>query len=186
MGLAEGGGWAMQGTHAYTHACGCRREVAVSWDGRRRSVTAWLLADEARRLGLGEDAGEYQLPPQTYAQVLAERSTPREGPCLRCDLAARRMDLAVLAGGLWEPQWWRQPAVVRAITRIARLTGGTVSQSPKSESLYVTWATGAWRISDHPWPGRPESLRHEHRAGRWYVARLVADWLGHEAGVALA
>lgn len=137
-----------------THACGCTVQHEIQWDGRRKNARA-------------------------EAVDLNERAWPEDDACLRCQVAERRAAIAAIAPHLTD--MWLDLRSLRAAARVARITGGTISQSPKSKSLYVTWATGAWRVSDHRWPGRPESLLHQHSAGiRRYVARLTPDWLARE------
>ena len=168
--------------------CGCEIEVRAEWDGRKTRPEEWpypglaaeaetlLTAEERERFGYrpAADGGAW-LNREGMARLQARARYAGE-LCPAC----RQAQLDKAAGGLFTPALDLQPTAVRAAARVARLTGGRWSRSPKSGSMYVTWAEGAWRVSDHPWPGCPDSLIREHRAGRWFVARLRADWLSRE------
>jgi len=139
------------------HACGCDVRHEAECDVRSwRSVARTLMFLRA--------------------------TNPSGEVCLRCQLAADRA--ASLGTPMDDPARWPvRRAHARAAIRVARLTGGSISRSPKSESVYVTWPGGAWRVSDHPWPGRHESLISERRLGysrRTYIARLATGWLERE------
>ena len=151
---------AMDTTVTLHHACGCRIEHAATYDGRVRNA-------------------------RQEAVAALERMYPPAEPCLKCAIAARTAKLAEFlpVGANWS---WTVPVRhARAVARVAKITGGHISCSPKSDSLYVTWPTGAWRISNHPWPGRRESLISQHAAGPGtFVARLTPNWLAREKGKA--
>lgn len=143
----------MKITSTINHRCGHTEVITVWCDGRSRK-------DRERA--------------EREAASL-ERAAASDDCC-----ACYHRRAAAMAGGDWADATIR-PAVIRAVLRVARLTGGRISRSPLSASLYVTWPTGAWRVSDHCWPGVESSLIRERvaiRRGRALCfARLQPNWL---------
>lgn len=172
----------MTTTHTITHACGHTTEHEIAWDGRRKSVEEYLPDPDRPGYVMARPT---RMSPGRAAAVVAERAYPPDEPCLACQRQAHREACERLAPGVDLHPWTFLPWL-RAAARVARRTGGIISQSPKSTSLYVTWPTGAWRISDHHWPGREASLVSErclrHARACPIVSRLTADWLPRELG----
>ena len=164
----------MTADHVITHACGHDSTHTIKWDGRRKLVD-FLPAS-------GETVCN-PVTPRREAELLCERTYPPTEVCIRCFVAARRAIWSPLLG----PDCYLPclPDVcARAVRRVATITGGHVTMSPKSSSIYVTTPAGAWRISDHSWPGKPESVRSQRQRGQWWCTRLVPDWLAREHATA--
>jgi len=154
----------MKITTTVNWACGCREERAFFVDGRSartpagRQAAAKLAAAEYRRYITGDD-----------------------GRCMFCILAENKARRGAIHPAFAAWSFALPDAALRAVARVAGITGGTISRSPKSQSVYVTWTAGAWRVSDHAWPSRwSNPVLTEHRAGRFFVARLRPDWLARE------
>ena len=139
-----------------TLRCGCEERLSQWYDGR-----------SARSRALAREWLDRQIEAHGAES------------CVRCQERRARE----LAGDVFEAHWIDAPPVIRAVCRVARLLEGSVRRSPKCwHSLYVTGPRIAWRVSDHPWPGRRESLISERSIldGRRWMARLRADWLEGE------
>lgn len=163
-----------------THSdCGHTAQTAIHYHGGRgRTKHMWISDIEAAEWGLAPGLGN--VPARIAAIIIAQRALHHT--CFPCMRAA----VTRAARGMWEPDLYVRPSVARAVARVAALTGGQVTTSPKSPySHYVTWESGAWRISDHPWPGPPDALIAErcwkiekgHCHTFIYTARLRPNWL---------